>query len=332
MHRLKHAASLCGAAVASGCALAQGTFAQGTSKEAAYPEKPIRLVVPYNPGGTPDIQGRMLAEKLRPRLGQPIVIENRPGANASIGMGLVARAPADGYTLVIAPVGPWTVNPHLYDLHYDVLKDFAPIIHASASPAILAVHPSIPARSVKELIELVRRRPGELDYGSAGIGGFGHICGELFAQMARVKMTHVPFKGAVAAVTDLVAGRVPVSFNVAAVTLPHMKSGRVRALAVTGTTRLAVAPELPPIAEAGLPGYENTTWIGIGAPARTPRAIVERLNREIDAILRMPDIQQTLESQGTVVTGGSPEQFRDYLKVETEKYGKLIKAAGIRNQ
>jgi tripartite-type tricarboxylate transporter receptor subunit TctC len=318
-----------------GCAVAMAwcsAFAQPAAKEGSYPDKPIRFIVPYNPGGTPDLQGRMFGEKLRQRLGQPIVIENRPGANATIGMGLVARAPADGYTLVVAPVGPWTVNQHLYDLPYNVVNDFAPIIHATASPAILAVHPSIPARSVKELIALARQKPGELDYGSAGIGGFGHISGELFAQMARVKMTHVPFKGAVAAVTDLVAGRVPVSFNVAAVTLPHIKSGRVRALAVSGATRLAVMPDLPPIAEAGLPGYENTTWVGIGAPARTPQAIVDRLNREFEAILQMPDIRETLQSQGTVVTGGSPARFREYLKVENAKYEKLIKAAGIRNQ
>ena len=327
MHSISRTFMVCAVAMAWCSA-----FAQPAAKEGSYPEKPIRFIVPYNPGGTPDIQGRMFGEKLRQRLGQPIVIENRPGANATIGMGLVARAPADGYTLVVAPVGPWTVNQHLYDLPYDVLNDFAPIIHATASPAILAVHPSIPARSVKELIALAQQKPGELDYGSAGIGGFGHISGELFAQMARVKMTHVPFKGAVAAVTDLVAGRVPVSFNVAAVTLPHIKSGRVRALAVSGTTRLAVMPDLPPIAEAGLPGYENTTWVGIGAPARTPQAIVGRLNREFEAILQMPDIRETLQSQGTVVTGGSPARFREYLKVENAKYEKLIKAAGIRNQ
>jgi tripartite-type tricarboxylate transporter receptor subunit TctC len=313
-------------------AISAGALAQPTGREAAYPDKPIRFIVPYNPGGTPDIQGRMFGEKLRQRLGQAVLVDNRPGANGSIGMGLVARAPADGYTLIVTTVGPWTVNPHLYQLPYDVLNDFAPVIHATASPAILAVHPSIPARSVQELVTLARQRPGELDYGSAGIGGFGHICGALFSQMANVKMTHVPFKGAVAAVTDLVAGRVPVSFNVAAVTLPHIKSGKVRALAVTGKTRLAVLPDLPPIAEAGLPGYENTTWVGIGAPARTPQAIVERLNSELEAILQMPDIREALGSQGTVVVGGSPARFREYLKLEHAKYGQLIKAAGIRNQ
>jgi tripartite-type tricarboxylate transporter receptor subunit TctC len=312
--------------------MAAAACAQQPAREAAYPDKPIRFVVPYNPGGTPDIQGRMLGEKLRQRLGQPVLVENRPGANGSIGMGLVARAPADGYTLIVTTVGPWTVNPHLYDLPYDVLNDFAPIIHATASPAILAVHPSIPARSVRDLIALARQRPGELDYGSAGIGGFGHICGALFEQMANVQMTHVPFKGAVAAVTDLVAGRLPVSFNVAAVTLPHVKAGRVHALAVTGRTRLAVAPDLPPIAEAGIPGYENTSWVGFGAPARTPAAIVERLNRELEAILQMPDVREMLNSQGTVVAGGSPARFREYLQLEYAKYGKLVKAAGIRNQ
>jgi len=297
-----------------------------------YPVKPIRLVVPYAPGGTPDIQGRLFAEKLRQRLGQPIVIDNRPGANASIGMGFVARSPADGYTLVIAPVGPWTVNPHLYDLPYDVLADFAPIIHATASPGMLAVHPSVPARSVKELISLARQKPGALDYGSAGVGGFGHMCGELFAMMTNTRMTHVPFKGVAAAMTDTVAGRVPVSFNVAAVTIPHVQTGRLRALATTAATRMEALPDLPTIAEAGVPGYENTTWMGIGAPARTPQAIIERLNKELTAILQMPDIREALHAQGAVETGWPPDRFRDYLKVELAKYGRIIKAARIKNE
>lgn len=297
-----------------------------------YPVKPIRLVVPYAPGGTPDIQGRLFAEKLRQRLGQPIVIDNRPGANASIGMGFVARSPADGYTLVIAPVGPWTVNPHLYDLPYDVLADFAPIIHATASPGVLAVHPSIPARTVKELISLARQKPGALDYGSAGVGGFGHMCGELFAMMTNTRMTHVPFKGVAAAMTDTVAGRVPVSFNVAAVTIPHVQTGRLRALATTAATRMEALPDLPTISEAGVPGYENTTWMGIGAPARTPQPVIERLNKELTAILQMPDIREALHAQGAAVTGWPPDRFRDYLKVELAKYGRIIKAARIRNE
>jgi tripartite-type tricarboxylate transporter receptor subunit TctC len=179
----------CAIALAIG---AGGAYAQG--KDPAFPAKPIRLVVPYHPGGTPDLQGRMLAEKLRTRLAHPMVIDNRPGANGSIGLGIVARAPADGHTLVIAPVGPWAVNPHLYKLQYDTLTDFSPVIHVATTPGVLAVHPSVPARSVKELIALARQRPGDLNYGSTGIGGFGHMSGELFASMARVKLTHVPHR------------------------------------------------------------------------------------------------------------------------------------------
>jgi tripartite-type tricarboxylate transporter receptor subunit TctC len=297
-----------------------------------YPVKPIRLVVPYAPGGTPDIQGRLFAEKLRQRLGQPIVIDNRPGANASIGMGFVARAPADGYTLVIAPVGPWTVNPHLYDLPYDIFADFAPIIHATASPGVLALHPSVPATSVKELIALARRKPGALDYGSAGVGGFGHMCGELFTMMTNTRMTHVPFKSVAAAMIDTVAGRVPVSFNVAAVTIPHVQAGRLRALATTGGARMDTLPDLPTVAEAGVPGYENTTWIGIGAPARTPQSVIERLSGELQATLQLPDVRDALHSQGAAVTGWTGARFRDYLRVEYAKYGRIVKAARIKNE
>ena len=304
--------------------------AQATFKAPAYPTKPIRFVVPYFPGGTPDIQGRRLAEKLRDRLGQPIVIDNRPGANASIGMGIVARAPADGYTIIIAPVGPWAVNPHLYKLPYDVLKDFAPIIHVTTTPGVLVVHPSVPVKTVKELIALARQKPGELNYGSTGVGGFGHMCGELFALMTKVKMTHVPHKSISAALSDLMGGHIQVLFNVASPTIPQIKSGKVRGLATTGATRLDALPDLPTIAEAGVPGYENTTWNAMAAPARTPRPIIERLNKELNAILKMPDIQEAARAEGSTIIGGAPEQFRDYLKSEYAKFGKLVKAAGIK--
>lgn len=297
-----------------------------------YPAKAIRLVVPYAPGGTPDIQGRLLSEKLRSRLGQAIVVENRPGANAAIGMGVVARSPADGYTLVIAPVGPWAVNPHLYKLPYDVRRDFAPIIHATASPAMLAVHPSLPVHSVKELIALARTQPGELDYGSAGVGGFGHVSGALFCEMTGLRMTHVPFRSVAAAIVDAVAGRVPVSFNVAAVTIPHVRTGRLRAIATTAASRMETFPELPTVAEAGVPGYENTTWIGMGAPARTPQSIIERLGREVAAVLQLPEVRDTLRAQGAAVTGWPAELFRDYLDRELAKYGKLVGTAKIRNE
>ncbi|HZN25450.1 MAG TPA: tripartite tricarboxylate transporter substrate binding protein [Burkholderiales bacterium] len=300
------------------------------AKEPAYPVKPIRLVVPYFPGGTPDMQGRRLGEKLRERLGQPVIVDNRPGANASIGMGVVAKAPADGYTLVIAPVGPWAVNPHVYKLPYDVLADFAPIIHATSTPGVLVVHPSLPVTSVKELIALARQKPGALNYGSTGVGGFGHMSGELFASMARIKWMHVPHKSIAQALTSVMAGEIEVLFNVASPTIPQIRAAKVRGLATTGARRMEALPELPTIAEAGLRGYENTTWNVIAAPARTPQPIVERLNRELAAILQMPDVQEAARVEGSMIVAGTPEQCREFLKSEYDKFGKLVRAAGIK--
>jgi len=295
----------------------------------SYPARPIRVLVPFPPGGTPDIQMRMLSEKLTPRLGQQIVIDNRPGASGNVGMDIVARAPADGYTLLIGTVGNWAVNPHLHKQPFDVLKDFAPIIHISTGPAVLVVHPSVPVTSVKELIALAARRPGELNYGGSGVGGFGHICAELFASMTKTKLTHVPYKGVAFAMTELIGGQIQLMFNSAVPTMPHIKAGRVRALATTGATRFAAMAELPTIAEAGVPGYENATWSIIGAPARTQLAIVERLNREIDTVLQMPDIKERFAAAGSTVTGGSAKLAQDILKSELAKYGKLVVDAGI---
>jgi tripartite-type tricarboxylate transporter receptor subunit TctC len=295
---------------------------------APYPQRPLRLIVPYFTGGTPDLQGRALAEHLRARLGQPIVIDNRPGANGSIGVGLVARAPADGYTLLIAPVGPWVVNAYLYKLPYDLRNDIAPVIQVSSVPAILAVHPGVPAQSVKELIALARQKPGELNYASAGIGGFGHTSGALFCVMTGVKMTHVPHKGAVGVLTDLAGGHVQVSFNVSSSTLPFVKSGRVRALATTGKTRFEYLPDLPTIAET-VPGYENQTWNGVGVPARTPAAIVDRLNRELSAILQTAEMKDTARVEAYSIVGGSAAQFAAHLAAEHAKFARLVKEAGI---
>ena len=310
--------------------LAGAASAQAPSGDAAYPSRPIRFVVPYFPGGTPDIQGRRLADKLRERFGQPVVVDNRPGANASIGMGIVARAPADGYTIVIAPVGPWAVNRYLYKLPYDVQKDFAPIIHITTTPGVLVVHPSVPATTVKELIALAKQKPGELNYGSTGVGGFGHMCGELFTLLAGVKMTHVPHKSIAAALSDVMGGHLQVLFNVASPTIPQIKAGKVRALGTTGATRFEALPDVPTIAEAGVPGYENTTWNAIAAPARTPQPVIQRLNREINAILQLPDVREAARVEGSTIIGGTPEQFRRFLQSELAKYGKLVKAAGIK--
>lgn len=311
-------------------AAAFASHAQLTQNESSYPARPIRILVPFAPGGTPDIQIRLLAEPLRELLGKPVVVDNRVGANGIVGMEIAARAPADGYTLIIATVGNWAVHPHLSRLPYDVLKDFAPIIHVATTPGVLIVSTSIPVNSVKELIAFAKQNPGKLNYGSAGIGGFGHVSAELFSSMTQIKMTHVPYKSTVTAMTDLIAGQIHVLFNSAVQSVPHIKSGRVRALATTGTARVAVLPDLPTIAEAGVPGYENSTWSAIAAPARTPQAIVRRLNKEFAAILRMPDIQERYAAAGSIITAGSPEQLQIYLKSEIAKYGRLVKDAGIK--
>ncbi len=317
-------------AIAVALALAS-TLAAAQSKDPAYPAKPIRCIVPFPPGGTADIQARMLADKLAPRLGQQLLIDNRGGANGSIGMEVVARAPADGYTILVATVGTWAINPYLYKLSYDVL-DFVPIIHVATTPGVLIVHPSLPVKSVKELIALARKRPGELTFGSAGIGGFGHMSGELFSMMANVRMSHVPYKGSGPSTVDLLGGHIQMLFNSAVPSVPHIKSGKVRALATTGAERMTLLPELPTVAEAGLTGYENSTWTAIGAPPRTPRAVTERLNRELNAVLQLPEIQQIAHNDGSVITAGTPEDFQNILKRDLGKFAKLVKAAGMKQE
>jgi tripartite-type tricarboxylate transporter receptor subunit TctC len=305
-------------------------LAQGGNRETSYPSRPIRAIVPFPPGGTPDIQIRMLAEKLTPRFGQQIVVDNRPGASGNIGMETLARSPADGYTLICATVGNYTVNPHLFKLSYDVLKDFAPIVHLATTPAALIVHPAVAATTVKELITIGQRRPGDLNYASSGPGGFGHMSMELFMTMTKTKFTHVPYKGVALALSEMVGGHTQVQFISAAVAVSHIKAGRVRAIATSGSTRAAILPDVPTVAEAGVPGYENTTWSTISAPARTPATIIDRLNREINAILEMADIRERFAGMGSTVTGGTPAQAYAILKSEFAKYGKLTVAAGVR--
>ncbi|MGQ0524417.1 MAG: Bug family tripartite tricarboxylate transporter substrate binding protein [Betaproteobacteria bacterium] len=301
-------------------------------RDSTYPSKAIRIVNPFPPGGATDIQARILVEKLTPRLGQQVVIDNRAGANGVIGMEIVARAPADGYTLVLTTSGNWAVHPHLYKLPYDTAKDFAPVILVGTTPGVLVVHPSLPAKTVKEFIALAQRNPGEISYGSSGLGGFAHISAELFAAMTRTRMTHVPYKGSVQSLIDLVAGHIQVSFNIMAPSLPFIKDGRVRALAVTSAKRVPQLPGVPTISESGVPGYENSTWSGIGAPGGTPMPVIERLNREVAAALQMPDVQQRFAAGGSIVMGGTPGEFRDYLSSELSKYGKLVREAGIKAQ
>ena len=317
-------------ALAAACVSAVAV-AQTKGKE-TYPTKPIRFVVPFPAGGTPDIQARMLSEQLAQRLGQPVVIDNRGGAGGILGMEIAARAPADGYTIVTATVGAWAVTPHLYKLPYQVLKDFAPVIQVATTPGVVVVHPSVAVKSIKDLIAAAREKPGALNYASGGAGGFSHISAELFKYLAKVQMTDIQYKGAAPAMTGLLGGHTQVMFNTALTTLPHVKSGKLRALAATSAKRMESMPELPTVAEAGVPGYENSSWTGIAAPAGTPPAIVSRLNKELAAILALPDIRQKHAAAGAVIAGGTPGEFQDYLKVEYAKFGRLIKEAGIKVQ
>ena len=310
--------------------LALAASAAHAAQDSGYPARPIRFLVPFPPGGSPDIQARLIADPLRERLGKPLIIDNRAGANGVVAMEIAARAPADGYTMIIGTVGIWTVHPHLHKLSYDVLTDFAPVIHVATTPGVLAVGPTSTVTSVKELIAFGKQNPGKLNYGSAGIGGFGHVCAELFTSMTGAKMTHVPYKSSVTALSELVTNQIQVLFNAAAQTVPFIKSGRVRPIAVTSATRAAILPDLPTIAEAGVPGYENSTWTAIGVPRGTPQAIVQRLNKSIGSVLQMPDVQERFAATGGTITGGTPQEMDAYLRKELAKYGKLVKEAGIK--
>lgn len=294
-----------------------------------YPAKPIRLVVPYVAGGATDITARQLGEKLSQRLGQPVLIDNRGGAGGNIGMEFAAKSPPDGYTILLSAVGAFAVNPHLYKLNYDAIRDLAPIILVSTSAGVMAVHPSVPVKSVKELVSLAKARPGELNYGSSGVGGFGHVSAALFTMMSGTKMVHVPYKSSGPALIDLMAGHIQLLFNNAISTVPQIKAGKVRALAVTSIKRSRAVPELPTIDEAGVKGYDHPAWSGIAAPADTPKEIIAKLNSEFNAILKLPDIQQKNAAVGSDIVGGTPEYFGEYLRSETAKFGRVVKEAKI---
>lgn len=296
-----------------------------------YPAKPIRFIVPFAPGGSTDLVARILAQRLPEALGQAVVVDNRGGAGGVIGAELAARAPADGYTIVLGSPGPLTINPNLLArMPYDTLRDFSPITLATISPFILVLHPSLPVRSVQELVALARARPGQLNYGSAGNGSVGHFSAEQFKSLAGVNLVHVPYKGAGPAVTDLVGGQLHLMFENLPTVLPHIRSGKLRALAVGTRKRSALVPEYPTISEAGVPGYESSTAFGVLAPAKTPAAVIGRLNQEIVKILNSPDIKERLSAQGLEAAGGTPQQYAAHLKEELAKYGRIVKAAGIK--
>jgi len=305
-------------------------LAAGSAFSQAYPQKAIRLVVGFPPGGATDIVARLVGQKLSVSLGQAVVIDNRPGANSNIGAELAARAAADGYTLFMCTIAN-AINYSLYsNLPFDMIKDFVPVAQTASILSFLVVHPSLPVKSVKELIELAKSKPGELNYASSGIGGSPHLAAEMFKTMAGVNMVHIPYKGTGPELTDLLAGVVRIAFETTPAVLPHVKAGKLRALAVNSLKRTPLLPDLPTMSEAGLSGFEVTSWNGVLAPAGTPKEIVTRLNNEIVKALKMPDVHEKLSGLGADPVGNTPEQFAAFIQAEIKKWAKVIKESGAR--
>jgi tripartite-type tricarboxylate transporter receptor subunit TctC len=313
------------------CSLLFG-IATADAQTARYPAKPVRFLVGFAPGGFTDVMARAIAGKLAEAWGQTVIVDNRPGASTTIAADIVAKAAPDGYTLFMMTDNHVT-NPGLFaKLPYDSEKDFAPITLAALAPFLLVVHPSVPASSVKELVAVAKARPGQLSYGSGGVGAPGHLSGELFNTLAGVKMVHVPYKGAAPALVDIQSGQIQVYFGNLPVTIPHAKAGRVRALGVTSAKRAAIAPEIPTVAEAGVPGFELTPWYGVMTRAGTPRDIIVRINQEIVRILQTAEMRERITNFGAEPSGMTPEQFGAFLKSEAVKWGKLVKASGAKTE
>ena len=295
-----------------------------------YPSKPIKFVVPYPPGGPTDAMARLIQTPLQARLGTPVVIENRGGAGGNIGTDFVAKAPADGHTIVLAASGPMAVNSTLYrSMPFDPLKDLAPVIQISAYPLVLEVHPSVPAKNLKEFLALAKTSPADLGFASAGNGTPQHLAGELFNTATGLKLQHIPYKGAGPALVDVMGGHVKVMFDILGSSVQYIKTGKLRPLAVTTAARSPALPDVPTMAEAGLPGYEISGWHGIAAPAATPRPVIAQLNKALNEIFADPEFRKRWEELGTPIVGGTPEAFGTLVKSETVKLGKLVKDAGV---
>ena len=314
-------------AACSGTVAAQPTVSNPAS---SYPVKSIRLIVPLPPGGGNDTMARMVGQKITPALGQQVVVDNRAGAGGLIAAELVARSPADGYTLLLANVAVMTILPNAQKkLPYDPLRDFAPVSLIASAPQLVVVHPSLPVHSIKQLVALAKAKPNDLNYASNGIASSTHLATEMFSMMAGVKLVHVPYKGLSLAMTDLLSGQVPLMFSSAVAMLPHVKNNKLRAIAMTGTQRAPVIPDVPTVAEAGVKGYESGSWYGIAAPAHTPRPIIERLNKEIVAAVKSSDIQERLIKEAVIPSGNSPEAFAGFIKAEYERMARVIREAKI---
>jgi tripartite-type tricarboxylate transporter receptor subunit TctC len=294
-----------------------------------YPTKPVRLIVPFPPGGSNDVVGRLIATGLSERLGKQVVVDNRAGAGGTIGTEIAAHAPADGYTLLMISIGH-AVNPWLYKVNYDAIKSFTPVAILASGPNVLAVNPGLPVKSVKELIALAKQKPGELQWASAGIGSFQHLGGTLFMLEAGVDMLHVPFKGGGPAMIDVIGGHTQLLFSSLVQTTPHLRSGKLKALGVGGKTRSPVLPDVPTIAEAGVPTYEAVNWWGIVAPAGTPASVVEKLHRELSAVQSSPQVQQQFESEGAAIVQMSSAEFAKFIESEMAKWGRVVREGKIK--
>jgi len=313
-------------------AVIAGLALVATSAFAQYPNRPITSVVGFAPGGGTDTVSRIVAKTLGEQLGQQVLTDNRAGAGGNIATDFVVKSPPDGYTLYLGNVGALTVNPHLLPLQYDPLKDLAPITMAVVFPNLVVVHPSVPANTLTEFIKLAKENPGKYTYGSSGIGGAGHLAGELLKMMAKIELVHVPFKGGGPAMQAMLGGQIHSYFATPVAAGPHVKAGKVKALATTGARRDPFMADVPTVAEAGYSGYEATNWYAYLAPAKTPKDIVERLNREIVKALGSPEVKDLLNKQGLEAAPGTPEQLAAYMKREYDTWGKVVKEAGIKAQ
>ena len=296
-----------------------------------FPAKPIRIVVPFPPGGFSDVFARIIGNEMNKAWGQQVVVDNRPGAGGNIGADIVAKAPPDGYTLCNCTIGTHAVNPTLFSkLPYDPIRDFVAVAFVVEAEGLLVVHPSLPVKTAKELIALARSRPGQLSYASAGAGTTSHLAGEVFKTMTKTNITHVPYKGNVPAITDLMSGQTQMLFATLPTVLPQVNGDRLRGIAVLGSKRSAALPSMPTLAEAGVPGFEVNNWTGLLAPAGTPAAVVSRLNTEVNRIMQLPDVQARLPREGLRHVAMTPQQFGDFVKNEKEKWAPIVKATGAK--
>jgi len=296
---------------------------------AVYPDRPVRLVVPFPPGGPTDIVARPLAQSLSNNLGQQVIVDNRGGAGGNIGADAVAKSSADGYTLLMGTVGTHAINPSLYKkLTFDPVRDFSPVSLVAQAAVVLVVHPSLPAKTVNEFIALAKSKPGQITFGSAGSGSPGHLTGELFKDMARVELVHVPYQGSAPAISDLLGAQIHAMFDPIQATLSHVKAGKLRILGVSSSKRSSALPDLPTIAEAGVPGFETTAWWAVFAPAKTPKEMMTKLNTEIVKVIRSPDMNERLRQLNIEPIGSTPDQLTAFMKTEMEKWSRAVKISG----